>query len=249
MIDIVKHFFRDIESIRGYMDEGTDFECPFDTDPWEWLDFAAENLKKESPHANADALSNTKRALDCELDFFIHCYGLANIAKVPPWATGRKIRLASDLGLAPESILQRLNAARNQLEHHYEMPSPITASNAHEIVTLFVTAVDLFLYPTRVGTMFHPRSSHEDSEGLHLRIVHEESMIYVECPADGTIDGLGIRASDSLDEYLYLLGFILHSQRLYAKNPAKFFRRLKYYRRFHENDQSDAPNEDEAKHP
>lgn len=247
MIEEVRQFFSNLDDIDCLVD-GTGVEpFPFQRTPAEFLEFADSDLKQKGPQAAANALANAKRALDCQLDYFLLTYGLSITANRQNWSTARKISLMDDLGLVPQSILHRVNKARNDLEHRYELPSPVTAENSIDIVGLFVAATDLYLFPARYGTNFEIRDRSEPpseeklkSKGLlslirePLAFVHLDMLQGDAIGATGKRNGIPfdsqVSSESDLDDYLFLLTFVLHSHRINTPNPAKFFRKLKYAR-------------------
>lgn len=231
-MDVVRKFFDDLDNVSGYPDEVGDAKCPFPIEPREFLDYAESDLKSAEPQAAANSLSNSKRALDSQLDFFFDAYGLSAVSTQKKWSTGRKIELIGDIGGVPKGILHRINQARNDLEHRFEPPSRMTAENAIDIVGLFIDATDFYLYPARQGNIFQNESA---KRSLRLQLLPKEGLIWVgfkENDPDKNWDEWDIEseviATESLPDYLYLLTFILHSNRLYSKNASRYFSRLKY---------------------
>ena len=119
----VRRFFQDLEAIEAEIFISTVFPFPYQTTPARFLEYAEEDLKQNTPQAAANSLSNSKRALDCELDYFLLAYGLSLHTKAQRFGTAKKIKLISDIGVVPSRILHKVNGDRNLLEHEYERPS------------------------------------------------------------------------------------------------------------------------------
>jgi hypothetical protein len=252
MLNEVSEFFTHLDEIDCWVDTTGVEHFPFQTAPSEFLEFAENDLKQKGPQATGNALANAKRALDCQLDYFLLTYGLTDVSNKQAWSTSKKISLMDDLGIVPQSILHRVNKARNDFEHRYEMPSLITAENSIDIVGLFVAATDLYLFPARYGTYFEIKDRSEPppeeklkSKGLlsilrdplaflHLELLHGDAI-----SAAGKLHGLSfdyqISSVSNLNEYLYLLTHILHSHRINTPNANKFFQKLKYGRSVSQN--------------
>jgi hypothetical protein len=232
MIKELNEFFSMLDQISCWVD-GTGVEhFPFQRTPTEFLEFAENDLKQKGPQAPANALANAKRALDCQLDYFLKTYGLSQITTNQQWATSKKISLMDDLGIVPQSIFHKINKARNDLEHRYDLPSVITAENSMDIVGIFVAATDLYLFPARVSTYYEIK---EGRGGLAAPLLADLQLVLLEgdsIGAKGNIHGLSfdyqISSETDLNDYLYLLTFILHSHRINTPNANKFFNKLKY---------------------
>jgi hypothetical protein len=196
------------------------------------------------PQATANSLANAKRALDCQLDYFFQTYGLSTVSEKQRWSTSKKISLMDELGVVPERILHKINKARNDLEHRYELPNIMTAENSIDIVGIFIAATDLYLFPARYGTYFEIRDKTETpreepksiklsdllkipSAEVHLDLLQNDAI-----GASAKINGIAIdhqvSSENELNDYLYLLTYILHSNRINTPNSTKFFLKLKY---------------------
>ena len=234
MMNIVRAYFEHY-NVSGYVDEYYDADCPFSTEPREFLEYAEADLSSSEPQASANYLSNSKRALDCQLDFFLDAYGLSIVSTQQKWSTARKIEIVGDIGGVPKGILHRINQARNDLEHRYQPPNRMTAENAIDVVGLFIDATDFYLHPVREGVDYD-HLSFQEKKVLRLELSSKSGIISVGSrQKDGSSKQWDERdihfeviAADSLCDYLYLLSFILHAHRLGMKNAELFFRRLKY---------------------
>jgi hypothetical protein len=244
MLSEITDFFARLDEIDCWVDGTGVANFPFQRTPSEFLEFAENDLKKMDPQATANSLANAKRAMDCQLDYFFETYGLSRISAKERWSTGKKISLMDDLGIVPQSILHKVNQARNDFEHRYELPSVVTAENSIDIVGLFIAATDLYLFPAKYGTYFEIRNETETpgeepksrklsdllkkpSADVHLDLLQNDAI-----GASATINGITIdhqvSSEKELYDYLYLLTFILHSNRINTPNSTKFFLKLKY---------------------
>jgi hypothetical protein len=232
MIKEVNEFFSKLDQINCWVDGSGVEHFPFQWTPTEFLEFAENDLKQKGPQAAANALANAKRALDCQLDYFLKTYGLSQIATNLRWTTSSKISLMDDLGIVPQSIFHKVNKARNDLEHRYDLPSVLTAENSIEIVGIFVAATDMYLFPARISTYYEIK---EGQGGLTAPLLAELQLVLLEgdtIGAKGKIHALSfdyqISSETNLSDYLYLLTFILHSHRINTPSATKFFHKLKY---------------------
>lgn len=246
----VKEFFVNLDVIETQISETAFEPFPFPTTPYDFLDYAELDLKTDLPHALSNSLSNSKRALDCELDYFLKAYGLQALANTNKWQTGKKLRIVDDLGVMPNRILFKVNEARNDLEHRFQPPSHQTAINALDVVSIFVAAVDAYLYPVHTGAYFYIKDPDTRNKPLLERILTEHQNFLQLTKKEGdNIEALGrlrgvnyrfeVNAGNDTSHYLYLLTYLLHFHRFYMPNSSKFFSKLKYIK-----DDNIATNED-----
>jgi len=121
-------------------------ETPFDVKPEEFLEFSQRDLKdiksKEDIHQLVNALSNAKRALECQIDSLLFAFGCYKIIKGVP----NKIDFLRDCGVIAPTLLKRFNKIRNTLEHDYVLPSPEEVFDFIEITELFIFATRRFVH-------------------------------------------------------------------------------------------------------
>ncbi|KLU63341.1 hypothetical protein CEB3_c02650 [Peptococcaceae bacterium CEB3] len=120
-------------------------EIPFDVKPEEFLEFAQRDLNDisgEDIHQLVNALSNAKRALECQMDSLLFAFGCYKIIKGVP----NKIDFLRDCGIITPTLFKRFNKIRNTLEHDYLLPSPDNVFDFIEIAELFIFATRRFVY-------------------------------------------------------------------------------------------------------
>ena len=132
-------------------------ECPFELSPEYFLLAARRDLKWGGLGGLANALTNAKKAIDCEADSFLDSLGIKPCTKVPPNVTdylarqGRSgyhdegvnwvLALLRALDVVPAGLAGRVRHRRNLLEHQYEGPDLQDAREAVEVADLFRRAV------------------------------------------------------------------------------------------------------------
>jgi hypothetical protein len=111
----------------------------WDVTPAEYLQFAEKDLADGDKRGVINALSNAKRALECQIDSLLIAFAL-------PKSTNRsvpdKLAILKRIGLIAPPILRKINSHRNEMEHRYACP-------VDEQVRDFVDVVSLFLESTR----------------------------------------------------------------------------------------------------
>jgi hypothetical protein len=136
-------------------DTGTAFYSPYSIKPEDFITFAKADFFKADARGLVNALSNAKRAIDCQADSFIAAIGLdpqaldkqlgtkglASLSLCVPKADGPlKFRFLQSLGVATPSIVGRMRRFRNLLEHEYKKPRKTDVSDAIGVAELFVQA-------------------------------------------------------------------------------------------------------------
>lgn len=137
-------------------DSGQPLEYHYEVSPITFLKFAYRDLQNYDDYGIVNAITNAKRAIDCEVDKFINCIGYVpkklpatvrefnkrytqlygNIAVKP------KFILLRALGIAPITLISQMRDVRNLLEHEYQLSEYSKALEAVEIAELFVGTVD-----------------------------------------------------------------------------------------------------------
>ena len=106
--------------------------------PQDFLDFAENDLKARMFGAYVNALSNAKRAIDCRVDQLLLNFGINQ----KNWNFPQKIEYLKDIGLIAPKIVEKVNRNRNYMEHTYKCPDEEKASDAVDIASLFIEAIN-----------------------------------------------------------------------------------------------------------
>ncbi len=123
---------RDSGSILNY-----DFEINSD----KFLKIAEIDLANSNTHGLVNALSNAKRAIDCQTDKVLACFGLLSRRNFP-----QKMDLLRSMGIVAPRIVTKVVKARNYLEHEYIVPEQEQVEDAIDIANLFVISLDRALH-------------------------------------------------------------------------------------------------------
>jgi hypothetical protein len=115
----------------------------FELLPRDFLDFAERDLEApRSTHALVNATSNLKRAVDCQLDFLLCTLNLDNFYRSKRLGIDRKLGLLKQAGIFRSRSIEKLNALRNRLEHHYEKPKIEDVEVYYDLVAAFVSVIE-----------------------------------------------------------------------------------------------------------
>ncbi|GGK74636.1 hypothetical protein ACD591_06965 [Rufibacter glacialis] len=128
----------------------------FEISPKEFLSFSKQDFKIDDKRGRVNALSNAKRAIDCQIDKIFWCFGM-DPAKYPDAVnlfikssnnvSSRKdikpqLMFLQAMGFAPASIIANTRNLRHKLEHYYKAPSYEQVSEAIDLAELFISATD-----------------------------------------------------------------------------------------------------------
>ncbi len=132
-------------SMGGHYDE-------FDFKPKDFLRFAKEDLANQTNKGLINSLTNSKRAIDCQVDEALSRFGVHDkdeiqcltnflnyfdIEEELTW----KLKLIQALNLAPSLLVSQTRTLRNKLEHEYRKPPNEEVENAADIAELFIKAI------------------------------------------------------------------------------------------------------------
>ncbi|UZP03333.1 hypothetical protein JW813_16735 [Clostridium botulinum] len=141
--------------------EGTSWTeaVDFGITPDEFLEFAKQDYKNKDKKGLVGAVTNSKRAIDCQIDWIISYLGYdylnfnkekyPNIIKMitelekSENLSGEfplKLRFIQVLEIAPTFLISQIREIRNELEHEYILPSEKRAKEAVEMAELFINA-------------------------------------------------------------------------------------------------------------
>jgi len=128
--------------------EGTGFleyEIPFDIKPKDFLFYAEQDLNSSLPHCFVNALSNGKRALDCQVLCLLDIFGLLKHAEKKRWGFPSKIDALKKIGVIAPRILTKVNKTRNLLEHEFANPNSEQVIDFIDVVALFIESTKVYM--------------------------------------------------------------------------------------------------------
>lgn len=150
----------DFQNVAIYYDGGCEISGKTEISPNEFLGFAKNDFQFGNLHGLINAITNAKRAIDCQLDnvissigydytlfdnnkyrkkFHINKYIKGNEKKFIK--TSLKLRFIRSLEIAPAELVAEIRALRNKIEHEYFVPSDIEALKAIELADLFIGSI------------------------------------------------------------------------------------------------------------
>lgn len=132
---------------------GTSFEKKtFDISPKDFLRFAKEDLKQADERGFINSITNSKRAIDCQIDEIIEKL-ISKPDSFNPIVDDFlkyfefesdipiKLKIIHALNLAPSLIISKSRTLRNKLEHFYKKPKVKEVKEALDVADLFIRSV------------------------------------------------------------------------------------------------------------
>lgn len=140
-ITILTKYLSDKSTVRcGW---GTEFiDTAFETMPSEFIGFAENDLQSTFAHKYINALSNSKRALDCQADRLLKLFGYYQEAKDKFWGFPKKLELIQRFEILAPRVLNKINKTRNLMEHQYIKPNAAQVEDFLDIVSLFIASTE-----------------------------------------------------------------------------------------------------------
>lgn len=114
----------------------------YDLLPQDYLSFAEKHLGLDSPESKIDCVSNLKRAMECEMDTFLHVLGLSGLVKKQNLSFDQKMDFIKEVEIYKSRSLELLNTTRNRIEHEYAVPELPEIELYFELVYAFVSVIE-----------------------------------------------------------------------------------------------------------
>lgn len=143
-IDKVKNFVLEyLELLRNEGSSGRSPKFPnYELTARDYLQFAEEQLSKNTDSSLINCVSNLKRAMDCQLDTFFYSFNLSKIFNDRNLKFEKKLDFLNAAGIFSPRSLARLNTIRNKMEHEYQIPKINEIEIYYDLVTAFVYVLE-----------------------------------------------------------------------------------------------------------
>jgi hypothetical protein len=136
-------------------------KTPFDISPQDFIKYAEIDLSSTYEHNTINALSNSKRALDCQLDTLLIAFGFYKLSQKEYWGFPKKLGLINELGVIAPRVLHKINKQRNLLEHQFIKPHKESVEDFLDIAMLFIASTDRYSLKFIVSLSFRSKTSDE----------------------------------------------------------------------------------------
>jgi hypothetical protein len=140
LVDFLKE---NIHLLRHDSGGGTQLDFPnFDLTPFDYLEFAEENLQSPTNSSRINCITHLKRAIECEMDTLLTILNIKRNIKSFP----EKIRFVRDIGALSARSLDKLNKIRNKVEHDYEIPQIDDLEIYFDLASNFIHAIEGYIF-------------------------------------------------------------------------------------------------------
>jgi uncharacterized protein YutE (UPF0331/DUF86 family) len=115
----------------------------YEIHPREFLEYAESELCDLSNNKSiVNCVSNLKRAIDCQIDIFLHAINVQKLFKKRNLGIDRKLGFIEKCGIFSKYSLSRINTIRNKLEHHYQAPKIDDIYVYYDLVSAFISVLE-----------------------------------------------------------------------------------------------------------
>ena len=147
----------DWSSVRITLDQFSTLTHTLPLLPNDFLGFASADIKSGGIRGNVNAISNAKRAIDCQVEYIVGSLGYRPnelraqlgkglVSQIEKWSSANSLpfvfRFLESIGMFTPAIVDRVRILRHDVEHRFHKPTKKRASEAWEIATLFVRATE-----------------------------------------------------------------------------------------------------------
>lgn len=154
-LELIKNKLKiDFSSTIIQRDDSGSVDYPFELSARDFLRFAKLDFKAKDDKGDINALTNAKRAIDCQIDSALAIFGIS-FDKIPAESEAiikltdfhdndlpLKLKLIRALDFAPSGLISKTRTLRNKLEHYYQKPKRKEINEAIELAELFVLSIE-----------------------------------------------------------------------------------------------------------
>ncbi|MDA3879485.1 MAG: hypothetical protein PF436_03775 [Prolixibacteraceae bacterium] len=154
-LELIKEILKlDFTSTIIERDSGSVGESDFELKPRDFLRLSKKDFKTDSDGGLINALTNAKRAIDCQIDTSFNIFGisydnismssedLVKLVNIDASDLPFKLKLVRALDFAPSGVISNIRTLRNKLEHYYKKPEKNEVDSAIELAELFILSVE-----------------------------------------------------------------------------------------------------------
>ncbi|NGP88488.1 hypothetical protein [Fodinibius halophilus] len=196
----------------------------FDLLPKDYLRFAKEDLEVGNLRGLINVLSNSKRAIDCQVDEVHSIFYLRNNNKKARDTflskfsfepnTPIPLKLIQALNFAPSYLISKVRNIRNKIEHDYVKPQFDEVKEAVEIADLFIRSVrgkiwiiESHMILTDENKLIDDEEHHSfTDDGIYTRFDQDKKVFKIQLKRNSTYNGNEpINISSKVEEFFWLL--------------------------------------------
>ncbi|MCD9528070.1 hypothetical protein [Photobacterium carnosum] len=152
----------------------TDLEFPFEIHAQYFLNIAEEDLSTNDLRGNINALTNAKRAIDCQVEAIIEVLSLKKAKQFPA-----KLEKINEIGLVAPRILKRLNKLRNALEHDFVSPSRDEVEDFIDVASLFIELSNGLFRMYAWQFAVYDKRTYGDNSGFQVNLNRDDNTMEI----------------------------------------------------------------------
>ncbi|HZK95109.1 MAG TPA: hypothetical protein VFC67_12945 [Prolixibacteraceae bacterium] len=148
----------------------------FEICPKDFLRFAKQDLKAGDEHGYINSLTNSKRAIDCQIDEAMENLGIKSNKFNPEFNEFLKLynfeedipvklKIIHIINLAPSLIISKTRTLRNKLEHIYQKPKLSEVKDALDVADLFIRSIEGKFNGMLTDFYFTDENNHNEENG------------------------------------------------------------------------------------
>jgi hypothetical protein len=139
------------ENIEYLNLDGCTGGCPnypsYDLYPIDYLKYAEAEInlyKDEKSDRNLiNCILHLRRALDCQMDIFLHVFNLLEIFKRHNLGITSKLTFLMDIDVLNSRVFNRFNLLRNKIEHSYQIPQVDDIEVYFDLISSLISNIEL----------------------------------------------------------------------------------------------------------
>lgn len=164
--------------------------------PKEYLAFADKDLLLGTTHGLINAISNAKRAINCQITSLLTVLGIENTGDIQS-----KLQRFEDIGLLAPRVSNNIYKLESLLENQFCKPSKKEVEDAINIATLFVDTTDK-IFLTYMDSWWVTKESSEKQSGVYSFKEGSKTFIVKDkSPQTSYSDGLYIQYDQQSGDY------------------------------------------------
>lgn len=226
ILELIKSIKLDFTQTVIEWSSGSSVVSSFELNPRDFLRFAKKDFKDKDDRDLINALTNCKRAIDCQIDTAFKVYGIGydkinkaseiivNICGESTTKLPFKLKLVEAINLAPAGLISKTRNLRNRLEHYYEKPSVAEVKDAIELSELFILSFESNLKIIEdnftINSEVNYSTNEEKTEGLSVKYDLTNKRIEITGVHKNQVQGKAVLTADNQEYYAMLK--IINSQ-------------------------------------
>lgn len=164
--------------------------------PKEYLEFADKDLLLANTHGLVNAMSNAKRAINCQITSLLAVLKLPNTGDIQS-----KFQRFEEIGILAPRVSKKVNKLERHLENQFCKPTTEEAEDAIDIATLFVEATDK-VFQEFMDSWWITKEDCKDSSGVRRYKEGNKTFIVNDNqPQTSYSDGLFVQYNHESGDY------------------------------------------------